>query len=96
MSENKKPKFFYGYIIVLVAFLILMVAEGTYVSFGVFFESLLTEFDWTRAITSGAFSLSIILLGLLAIVTGRLTYNVGPMVVVVLGGFFLGLGYLLK
>jgi len=93
--ENRKPKFFYGYIIVLVAFVIVLASQGTYFSFGVFFESLLTEFGWTRAMTSGAFSLSAILLGLLAIVTGRLTDKFGPVVVVVVCGFLLGLGYLL-
>jgi len=95
MSENKKPKFFYGYIIVLVGFIILVVMEGTFVSFGVFFESLLTEFGWTRAMTSGAFSLSMILIGLLMVVTGRLTDKFGPRIITTVGGISLGLGYLL-
>ena len=45
--------------------------------------------------TSGAFSLSWIVSGLLAIVMGRLTDRFGPRLVMTLCGFFLGLGYLL-
>jgi len=93
--ENRKPKFFYGYIIVLVAFLIILVAEGTFYSFGVFFEPLSTDFGWTRAMTSGAFSLSMLIYGLLGIITGRLTDRFGPRIIITVCGFLFGLGYLL-
>jgi MFS family permease len=55
----------------------------------------LTEFSWTRAMISGAFSLSMFLHGLLGIVTGALTDRFGPRVVMTLCGFLLSLGYLL-
>ena len=45
--------------------------------------------------TSGAFSLSTIMYGVLGIVTGRLTDRFGPRVVMTLCGFLLGLGCLL-
>ena len=90
-----EPQFFYGYIVVVAAFLIMLVMFGVYYAFGVFFKPVLAEFGWTRAMTSGAFSLSWIVSGLLAIVMGRLTDRFGPRLVMTLCGFFLGLGYLL-
>ncbi len=89
------PRFFYGYIVVVVAFLIMVVSWGPYSVFGIFFNPLLTEFGWTRAMTSGAFSLSMILQGVLGIAMGGLTDRFGPRVVVTLCGFLLGVGYLL-
>jgi len=91
----KNPKFFYGYSIVAAAFVMLTVMGGTYYSFGVFFTPLLTEFDWTRAMTSGAFSICIMLEGVLGMVMGRATDRWGPRMVITLCGFLLGLGYLL-
>jgi MFS family permease len=93
--RNTEPRFFYGYIVVIVAFLIMVVSWGLYSVFGVFFNPLLTEFGWTRAMTSGAFSVSMILSGVLGIVMGGLTDRFGPRLVVTLCGIFLGLGYLL-
>lgn len=95
MPDTKNPKFFYGYVIVAAAFVLLTVMGGTYYSFGVFFTPLLTEFGWTRAMTSGAFSLSILLEGAIGIPMGRATDRWGPRMVITLCGFLLGLGYLL-
>lgn len=95
LAKNRSPQFFYGYVIVLVSFLIMVVAWGTFYTFGVFFKPLLAEFGWTRAITSGAFSLSIIIQGFLGIIIGRLTDRFGPRVIMAVCGLFLGSGYLL-
>lgn len=73
----------------------MMAMWGTYYAFGIFFKPVLTEFGWTRAMISGAFSLSSFLAGLVAIVTGRLNDRFGPRLVIATCGFFLGLGYLL-
>src|SRR4030042_678990 len=87
-----KPGFFYGYIVVAVTFLIMMLVVGTYNAVGVFFKPLLTDFGWTRAVTSGAVSLSMIIFGLLGIIMGRLADRFGPRVVLSLCGFLFGLG----
>ena len=92
---QKPPGFFYGYIIVLVAFIIAAVVEGLMFSFGVFFEPLLTEFGWTRAITAGAFSLYSLIRIPMFILGGRLTDRFGARQVLSACGFFVGLGYLL-
>lgn len=87
--------FFYGYIVVVAAFFIMVVAFGVYVAFGVFFKPVLSEFGWTRATTAGAFSLAWIMQGLLAIFMGRLTDRLGPRIVMTVCSLLLGLGYLL-
>ena len=85
----------YGYIVVGAALLIMAITYGAYNSFGVFFESLVTDFNWTRALISGALSLSWIMQGALSIVMGRLTDRFGPRVVLTICGLLTGLGYLL-
>jgi MFS family permease len=95
LAENKHPAFFYGYIIVVACFLTMVVMYGLYYSFGIFFKPVLTEFGWTRAMTSGAFSLSMLLSGFLTIMMGKLNDNFGPRLVMAGCGLFLGVGYLL-
>jgi MFS family permease len=95
LTENRKPKFFYGYIIVLAIFFIMAISHGAMCSFGVFFKRLLFEFGWSRATISGASSLCAFLMGFLGIITGGLADRFGPRIVLTICGFFFGLGYLL-
>jgi len=95
LIRDRKPRFFYGNIVVIASFFILLAMWGVSYSFGVFFEPLLTEFGWTRAATSGAFSLSIFLSGVSAIGMGRLSDRIGPRRVLTIAGGLFGLGYLL-
>ncbi len=92
---TREPKFFYGYIIVAASFFAIAVMWGTMYSFGVFFEPVLTEFGWTRATTSAAYSLAILMSDVLSIATGKLTDRFGPRLVITGCGLSLGLGYLL-
>jgi len=94
-TENKKPKFFYGYIVVVAGFIVLVILNGTLYSFGVFLKPLAAEFGWTRAMTAGAYSMFMFLCGFLYIISGRLNDRFGPRVVMTASGFCLGLGYLL-
>jgi MFS family permease len=94
-KANSRQKFFYGYIVVMAAFFVLMVSMGVYTSFGVFFKPLVNEFHWTSAMTSGAVSLSMFMYGLLSIVMGGLSDRFGPRIVLTVCGFLLGSGYLL-
>jgi MFS family permease len=94
-KEGKSPKIFSGYIQVCVSLLILIVMHGLFNTYGVFFNSLQTEFNWDRATISGASSLAFFLMGLFATVGGRLTDKHGPKLTMVLSSLILGLGYLL-
>jgi len=93
--RNTEPRFFYGYIVVAAALLIMLLAYGVRTSFGVFFKPMLAEFDWTRALTSGAVTLSMVLQGLWGIFMGRFNDRFGPRFIMTLCCFFLGLGLLL-
>ena len=95
MNKNRKPRFFYGYIIVLAAFIVQIVGWMMYSAYGVFFGPMITEFGWMRAVTSGPYSLYLVIQGLLSIVMGRINDRFGPRVVTIACGSSLGLGYLL-
>jgi MFS family permease len=94
MTGVKQPRFFYGYVIVGVAFLI-MAMEWTIFSFGIFFQSFITDFGWSRAATSGALSLCLVLFGFFSVLTGRLNDRYGPRLLVTVCALFIGLGYYL-
>jgi MFS family permease len=93
--EQKKPRLYYGYILLAFAFLINLVLGGTLYTFSVFFEALESDFGWTRAATSGAFSLYMFLHGFLYIITGKLNDRFGSRIVMTACGLLTGLGYLL-
>ncbi len=95
LVENRQPKFFYGYVVVLATFCIMGMVGGIWAIFGVFFKPMLTEFGWTRATLSGAASLRMFITTLLGIAGGRLTDKFGPRPVVAVCGLFLGLGFFL-
>lgn len=89
------PRFFKGYAVVIAAFHIMMVSWGIYYSFGIFFKPILQEFGWTRTMTSGAFSFSWLVAGLVGIFMGVLTDKYGPRLVLSICGLLAGGGYLL-
>lgn len=88
-------EFFYGYFVVGGSLLIMSVMWAVYYAFGVFFKPVLNEFGWTKAMTSGAFSLASMMNGLLTVVVGGLTDKFGPRMVMTVCGLLLGLGFML-
>lgn len=94
-SNSRSSGLFYGYIIVAVSALILAISLGTRSAFGIFFKPMLNDFGWTRAMTSGAFSLSIIVEGIVGIFMGGLNDKFGPRVVLMICGVLAGVGYFL-
>ena len=91
----KKPPFFYGYTVVASSFLIQSIGIGTLISFGIFFKPILADFDWSRATLSGAQSFSLLVMGFMGILMGRLNDRLGPRVVMTVTGLLFGLGLLL-
>jgi MFS family permease len=85
----------YSNVIAAACFAIQGIGIGCYVSFGVFFKPILTEFGWSRATLSGAQSAAFLLMGFLGILVGRLNDKVGPRRMMVAAGVFFGLAYLL-
>ncbi len=95
MDKIKKHIYYYGYVIAAACFGIQAIGVGTYVSYGVFFNSLSSEFGWSRAVISGASSIAFFLMGLCGIFVGRLNDKIGPRNIMAVTGFLFGLGHLL-
>ena len=95
MADTAKNGIYYGYIIVFIAFVMMVLGWGVYYCFGVFFDSLSEEFGWTRALTSGAFSISTPVAGFFGIIAGRLTDRYGSRSIMTVCSILLGLGYIL-
>jgi MFS family permease len=64
-------------------------------TFGVFLTPLTLEFGWERGALSGAFSMTVLIVGGLGILAGGLSDKYGPRIGVTIGGLFLGAGFLL-
>ncbi len=94
-DKGKQPRFYYGWIVVLAAFLIMIIAGGAQYSFGVFLKPILNEFGWSRAATAGAYSLNMALMGASGILAGRMNDKFGPRLVLTVCGIMVGAGYLL-
>lgn len=94
-TTSQKPGIFYGYIVVAAAIFIMTITWGTNRTFGVFLKPMLTEFGWSRAGISGAFTVAMFMMGFASLLAGRITDRAGPRVVVVACGLSLGIGYLL-
>lgn len=94
MSKGQSPGF-YGWTVVAAASAAMMVMSGALFCFGVFFKPMLTAFGWTRALTSGAFTLAFLMQGLVGIPMGRLNDRFGPRAVITICGLVGGAGYLL-
>jgi MFS family permease len=94
-KTHNKPRFFYGYVIVIAAFLVFVSMYGSFFCYGVFLKPILMEFGWSRASMSGAYALAMIIHGILGIFMGNITDRIGPRIVIAVCGFFLGLGYIL-
>ncbi|MGM0382815.1 MAG: MFS transporter [Thermodesulfobacteriota bacterium] len=95
MDNKKTHSYYYGYTIAAACFGIQAIGIGTYVSYGVFFNSLASGFGCSRAVISGASSLAFFLMGLFGILVGRLNDKIGPRNVMAVTGFLFGLGHLL-
>lgn len=86
------PTIFYGYKIIIASFFITAVSYGSLYTFGIYFKPIMSEFDWTRAVTSGAFSLAFLLSGLAGVIAGGLSDKYGPRKIITACGLFLGIG----
>ncbi|MBN2077199.1 MAG: MFS transporter [Dehalococcoidales bacterium] len=91
----KKPRIFYGYVVVAACFLVMVVMHGAFNSFGVFFTPLETEFNCTRAVLSGANSVAFIVMGVSAMLLGMLSDRIGPRLILTISGILFAAGYML-
>src|SRR5215212_1887573 len=93
-ARARRPRVFYGWVIVGAAFCILAVAYIVWYSFSLFLVALVREFGWGRAEAAGAFSIYVLTHAVCAPVAGRLVDRFGPRALVHIGGLLAGLGLL--
>ena len=93
-SALKKP--YYGWIIVIAALVVGAALLGTRHSFGVFFNSMESEFGLSRATTSAIFSAYMVFSGVFSVLGGWILDKKGPKFTVALMGVFTGLSLLLS
>jgi len=89
---KRKSSFHYRWVIVGFSFITLALAYGVWYSFSVFFVALLKEYDWSRSVLAGAFSLCIMIHSLVGPFVGGMVDRLGPRKVILLGSLFLGIG----
>jgi sugar phosphate permease len=87
---TKQPRFFYGWVIVAVAFTMVMVGYALRNTFSVFYPSLVDEFGWARGSTALMFSINIIVYGITAPFAGGLADRFSPRVVFPFGVILMG------
>ncbi len=87
--------FFYGWIIVAVAFVTMGVGVNARTAFSLLFPPILDEFGWERGVTAGAFSFGFLVSAVLSPSLGRLMDRRGPRVVMEMGVGLVATGLLL-
>ncbi|MDP3878919.1 MAG: MFS transporter [Dehalococcoidales bacterium] len=86
---------YYGWVVVGALFLVGVISFGISTSFGVFFKPLIEDFGSSRMLTSGIFSVYIVLGSFFGVLSGWGLDRYGAKIVVILAGLFTGLGLLL-
>ena len=87
----KRPVFFYGWVIVAIIVVSMVLIYGIRHSFAVFFSRILQEFPWSRGNIAIRFSMNIFIYGFLAPIAGTLADRWKPRRVMPLGVVILGL-----
>jgi MFS family permease len=86
--------FFYGWLVLGAACLVMFLGTGTMFSFGVFLKPIQLAFGWPRAAVSATFAINWLVLGASSFVFGALSDR-STRLVVAIGGVAFGLGLLL-
>lgn len=88
---GRRPAFFYGWIIVGIALVTMLLTYGIRHSFSVFFPPILDEFGWSRGSTALMYSLNILVYGLIAPLAGSCGDRWNPKWIMPLGALLLAL-----
>jgi len=89
---TRRLPFFYGWIVVAVAFVTMAIGVNARTAFSLLFPPILDEFGWERGVTAGAFSFGFLVSAFLGPLLGRLMDRRGPRWVMVLGVVLVGAG----
>ena len=95
VSRPPRLPFFYGWVIVAVAFVTMGVGVTARTAFSLLFPPILEEFGWGRGVTAGAFSFGFLVSAVLSPSIGRLMDRHGPRLVIEMGVALVTAGLLL-
>jgi MFS family permease len=87
--------FFYGWLLVAVAFVTMAVGVNARTAFSLLFPAILGEFGWDRGVTAGVFSFGFLVSAVVTPFVGRLMDLRGPRIVVELGILTMAAGLIL-
>lgn len=96
MISTRKPSVYYGWVVVAVGFLTMMLIMGIFFSSGVLFAAIILELGWSRTAASLPFSVALITYAGTAWLAGRLFDRYGPRRLFPLGAICLGVGLIVS
>lgn len=85
-------KFFYGYVIVFAAWLVMFVCTAGVDTFSVFLPVLMEELGWASGTLSLGYTLGLVVAAVMSPVAGMLTDKIGPRQTVIIGAIIGGAG----
>jgi MFS family permease len=92
-TTNTHPKrISYGIIIIAAALMIQFIGWGTFNTFGLFVNQFQQDFGWSRALISGAASVTLLVHGAFSILMGNISDRYGPRLVMTACSIILALG----
>lgn len=91
-----RPKFFYGYVILALCFVNMVVMRGVNGSFSVYYLALLENFSWSHSEGASIASVNFLIYALAAPLVGLAYDRFGPRILMPLGGALVGIGLLLS
>jgi MFS family permease len=94
-STPLRLPFFYGWVVVAVAFVTMGLGVNARTAFSLLFPPILDEFGWERGMTAGAFSFGFLVSAVLSPCVGCLMDRRGPRVVIEMGVGLMAAGLLL-
>ena len=94
-SLSKDHSLWYGWVVLIVIFIVMSVMVGIRNSIGFFFKSIAGEFGWNRAQTAGAYSIGMVVQGICSPLFGRAGERWSLRWMISLGIFFGGAALLI-
>jgi len=90
--DARRLPFFYGWVVVAVAFVTMGIGVNTRTAFSLLFPPILAEFGWDRAVTAGAFSVGFLVATAYVPFLGMAMDRFGPRLVIPVGIVITSLG----
>jgi len=91
-SLEQRDGIFYGWIVLGIAFITLVLGYAIRNTFSVFYPAIVKEFGWGRGNTALMFSITFIVYGVVSPLAGSLVDRFGPRLILPIGAFIMGVG----